>query len=77
MADWKNRWPEQPNGRFYVDRECINCTVCSDAAPNNFRPVDDDSHKFVYKQPESPEEEIQSYEAMENCPVNAIGDDGK
>jgi ferredoxin len=31
----------------------------------------------VYKQPESPEEEALCKEAMEDCPVEAIGDDSE
>ena len=37
---------------------------------------DDGSHDICYKQPQSKEELIQCYGAMENCPVDAIGDDG-
>lgn len=60
---------------FYVDKECILCSVCSDAAPKNFRMSDDEDHDVNYKQPENEEELAQCYEAMENCPVEAIGDD--
>jgi len=76
MADPKNRWPDNVPGKFFVDRECILCSVCSDAAPSNFRMSKDEDHDMVYKQPESPEELAQCYEAMENCPVEAIGDNG-
>jgi len=37
---------------------------------------DDGGHSFVYKQPESPDEEALCKEAMEGCPVEAIGSDG-
>jgi hypothetical protein len=33
-------------------------------------------HSFVFKQPQTPEEESACMEAMGNCPVEAIGDDG-
>ena len=33
-------------------------------------------HSYVYKQPESPEEEALCQEAMDGCPVEAIGSDG-
>ena len=62
---------------FYVDMECILCSVCSDAAPANFRMSDEEDHDICYKQPENEDELEQCYEAMENCPVEAIGDDGK
>ena len=76
MAEWKNKWGDNVPGKFYVDKECILCSVCSDAAPNNFRMSDDEDHDVVFKQPGTPAELAQAYEAMENCPVEAIGDDG-
>ena len=76
MADPKNKWPDNVPGKFYVDKECILCSVCADAAPNNFKMSDDEDHDVVFKQPENPEEVSQCYEAMENCPVEAIGDNG-
>lgn len=85
MADPTNVWNDnvggasEVNGKkvaFYVDMECILCSVCSDAAPHNFRMSDDEDHDICYRQPESEEELAGCYEAMENCPVEAIGDDG-
>ncbi|TVQ88781.1 MAG: ferredoxin [Deltaproteobacteria bacterium] len=76
MADKSIKWRDNVPGKFYVDQECILCSVCSDAAPNNFRMSDDEDHDIVFKQPENDEELAQCYEAMENCPVEAIGDDG-
>lgn len=86
MADWKNRWEDNIGGTaviggkkvgFFVDKECILCSVCSDAAPNNFRMSDAEDHDITYKQPENEEELAGCYEAMENCPVEAIGDNGE
>ncbi len=86
MADWKNRWKDNVGGTsvvegkklgFFVDKECILCSVCSDAAPNNFRMSDDEDHDICYKQPSDPDEVKACYEAMENCPVEAIGDKGE
>ncbi len=76
MADKTERYEDNVPGKFYVDRECIICSVCSSCAPNNFRMSDDGSHDIVYKQPENDEELDQCYEALESCPVEAIGDDG-
>ena len=42
----------------------------------NFKRNDDGGHSYVYKQPETPEEEGLCKEAMEGCPVEAIGSDG-
>ena len=60
---------------FYVDRECIFCHVCSQAAPDNFKASDDGAHDICYKQPENITELEECYDAMEQCPVEAIGDD--
>ena len=61
---------------FFVDQECILCSVCSDAAPNNFRMADSEDHDICYKQPESEDEFEHCIEAMDNCPVDAIGTNG-
>ena len=61
---------------FYVDRECIFCNVCVQAAPSNFALSDNESHDYVYKQPQNEEELDECYDALEQCPVEAIGDDG-
>jgi len=86
VADWNNKWEDNIGGTvnvggkkfgFFVDKECILCSVCSDAAPNNFRMSDAEDHDICFKQPESEEEVAQCHEAMENCPVEAIGSDGQ
>ena len=76
MADAANKYPENVDGKFYVDDQCIDCDLCRETAPANFRRNDDGGHSYVYKQPESPEEETLCKEAMEGCPVEAIGSDG-
>jgi ferredoxin len=76
MADAANKYPENVDGKFYVDDQCIDCDLCRETAPANFRRNDDGGHSYVYKQPESPEEEALCKEAMEGCPVEAIGSDG-
>lgn len=76
MGDSKERFEDNVPGRWYVDKKCILCSVCSEAAPNNFREATAHDHDIVYKQPETPEEETQCEEAMAACPVEAIGNDG-
>ena len=76
MADKRDKFDDNVKGKFYVDRECIFCHVCSSAAPKNFKVSDDGDHDYVYKQPTNQEELEECYEAMEQCPVFAIGDDG-
>lgn len=76
MADIANRYSDNVQGKFYVDNQCIDCDLCRETAPSNFKRNDDGGYSFVYKQPESPEEEAQCKEAMEGCPVEAIGNNG-
>jgi ferredoxin len=76
MADAANKYPENVEGKFYVDDQCIDCDLCRETAPANFKRNDDGGHSFVYKQAESPEEEALCKEAQEGCPVEAIGSDG-
>jgi ferredoxin len=76
MADVANKYAENVAGKFYVDDQCIDCDLCRETAPANFKRNDDGGHSYVYKQPETPEEESLCKEAMEGCPVEAIGSDG-
>ena len=76
MADLENKYEDNKGGKYYVDNQCIDCDLCRETAPDNFTRNDDGGYSFVYKQPESDEEEAQCKEAMEGCPVEAIGDDG-
>ena len=76
MADPTDRVPENASGTYYVDMQCIDCDVCRDTAPDNFTRADNNGYSFVFKQPESDEETNLCKEAMEGCPVEAIGSDG-
>jgi ferredoxin len=76
MADPNDKWPENVAGKFYVDEQCIDCDLCRETAPDFFTRNDDGGYSFVMKQPGSQEEIDQCMEALEGCPVEAIGDDG-
>ena len=76
MADVANKYPENMAGKYYVDNQCIDCDLCRETAPDNFKRNEDGGYSFVYKQPESAEEEARCKEAKEGCPVEAIGDNG-
>ena len=76
MADKSRRFPDNVPGKYYVDEDCISCGACVDAAPNNFKESEDGDHDVVFKQPETPEEEQQCQDAIAECPVECIGDDG-
>lgn len=77
MADKNDKWDENIKGKFYVDQSCISCDACVCSAPDNFSMNDDDGHAFVVRQPQTPEEEEACKEAMDGCPVEAIGNDGE
>jgi ferredoxin len=77
MADLEERLDGQAPGRYYVDSNCIDCDVCRETAPENFRANEEEGYSYVHKQPENDEEEAQCRDAMDSCPVEAIGDDGE
>ena len=73
MADIEHKLPENVEGKYFVDSECIDCDACREAAPDNFIRHEEEGYSYVYKQPENEEEEQSCIEAMEGCPVDAIG----
>ncbi|MFM8978906.1 MAG: ferredoxin [Planctomycetia bacterium] len=77
MADKKNKLPENVAGRFYVDDQCIDCDACRETAPRFFRRNDDKGYSFVHAQPKTEQDVAECLEAMEGCPVEAIGQDGE
>jgi ferredoxin len=76
MADAANKFPQNVEGKFFVDDQCIDCDLCRETAPANFTRDDDGGHSYVFKQPENDEEVRLCEEAKTGCPVEAIGDDG-
>jgi len=76
MPDPNAKLPENEPGRYYVDSQCIDCDLCRGIAPGNFTRETKKGYSFVYKQPENAVEESLCREAMETCPVAAIGGDG-
>tara|TARA_R110002012_G_scaffold22762_1_gene78113 strand:+ start:54 stop:287 length:234 start_codon:yes stop_codon:yes gene_type:complete len=76
MADINDIVPENVKGKFFVDTECIDCDLCRETAKDNFTRSDEEGYSYVYKQPENEDELALCQEAMEMCPVEAIGDDG-
>ena len=76
MADKEEKWAENVEGAFYVDEQCIDCDLCRETSPTNFTREEDGGYSYIYKQPENDEELELCIEAMEGCPVEAIGNDG-
>ena len=77
MTDLKSRLPDNTPGKFYVDANCIDCQLCQDLAPKNFTCNVEKEHHIVSRQPENAQELEAVLDAMECCPVRAIGDDGE
>jgi ferredoxin len=77
VADLTQKLPENVAGKYFVDAQCIDCDVCRVTAPGNFQRSDQKGYSYVFRQPADPEEEAQCQEAMDCCPVEAIGADGK
>ncbi len=76
MADKTDKVEGNVDGPFYVDTNCIDCDLCRQTAPDNFERNEDEGYSYVIKQPENEEEEQACRDALEECPVEAIGDDG-
>ena len=75
MAIREKKWGDNVAGKYYVDDQCIDCDACRTEAPNNFKRQDENGYSFVFKQPETPDEEEHCKAAKEACPVEAIGDE--
>ncbi len=76
MAHRPARLEKNVTGQYCVDSECAGCGICLETAPSNFSTNEDEGHSYVSRQPADAFEEAQCREAMEWCPVDAIGDDG-
>ncbi len=77
MADKTQIVPKNVPGTWYVDQTCIDCDLCRETAPACFVRHDAGGHSYVYQQPRDPAEEAACLAAMEECPVEAIGNDGE
>jgi len=67
-------------GKYYVNEDCIGCSLCGEIASDNFRTDFEGNlevvYSYVFKQPDNDTEAARCEEAMLNCPANAIKDDG-
>lgn len=77
MADKNNKVPENVPGKYYVDTQCIDCNLCRDTSPENFKQNEAGGYAFVAKQPSNDGEGALCKDSKESCPVEAIGDDGE
>jgi len=68
MADKERKIPPNVAGKFYVDDFCIDCDLCRETAPRNFRRDLDWETSYVAIQPETDEELRLCEEARQGCP---------
>ncbi len=78
MAEQAKKVAENIPGRFYVDETCIDCELCRETAPANFtlKTGKGKRYSYVNRQPAGPAEIAACTAAMDECPVEAIGNDG-
>ncbi|MBT3586866.1 MAG: ferredoxin [Halobacteriovoraceae bacterium] len=73
MADQSSAWKVNIPGLYFVDDQCIACDACVTEAPNYFIIDEDEGHAFVKLQPTDEKGLIEAENALEACPVEAIG----
>jgi ferredoxin len=74
MADSSNKVEENVEGDYYVDTDCISCQLCVAVAPDFFEMGD--VYAYVSQQPEDDAGIAMCEDALEQCPVDSIGNDG-
>ncbi len=77
VAEKEAKWEMNAVGKFYVDDQCIACDACCVEAPEFFFMNDEDAHAYVAKQPNNESELEDCINALQACPVAAIGNDGE
>ncbi len=68
--------PHNAKGKYYVTSDCDGCGECYPIAIRNIDGTEDGRLYFVFKQPETPQEDEFLREAMEQCPLHCMRDDG-
>lgn len=66
-------YEDNVKGLFYVNDDCIACDTCVDIACDFFKLTADYDHAYVHAQPKSNKDMTLCNEALETCPVAAIG----
>jgi ferredoxin len=67
---------ENVPGKYYIIDKCIGCSLCYELSPRNFSMNLEEGYDFVFRQPETQEDEARCLKAMLSCPADAIRDDG-
>lgn len=77
MARVADRYKDNVAGKFYTDSQCIDCDLCRQTAPDFFSRNPEGGFSYVSSQPQTPEDVKLCQQALEECPVEAIGNDGE
>ena len=77
MASAADKYSDNVAGMFYVDDQCIDCDACREVAPAHFKRNDELGYSFVHAQPLDDAARAKCQDAMDGCPVEAIGNDGE
>lgn len=77
MADKNAKVTKNVAGKYYVDTNCISCGQCKDIAPEFFTEDSENGYMYVQKQPSDAAGVALCEQALANCPVEAIGNDGE
>jgi ferredoxin len=75
MAEITRRLGINAPGPYYVDDTCIYCDLCRTIAESVFAQDEASGSSYVAAQPVTPEQFRLAQEALDECPVGAIGDD--
>lgn len=77
MATFRDRYPLNVPGKYYIDAQCTDCDLCRETAPNNVRRDDRVGISYIFKQPEN-EVEVRLLEegGVSGCPTEAVGNNG-
>lgn len=73
MANPNDKVPENVAGSFFVDITCIDCDLCREKAPHNFTRSAAGRRSYVLRQPQNESESFACLAALQECPVEAIG----
>ena len=75
MADKNAKAVDNVEGKYYVDTNCIGCGQCIDSASDFF--AEGPNGIYVKAQPSTQKDTELCEQALSNCPVEAIGNDGQ
>ena len=76
MSNLAERLPDNAQGKYYVDANCIDCDQCRTTAPELFARNAETGFSSVLRQPLTAEELALAEEVLAACPTQSIGNDG-